>query len=211
NQTIVLESPNGYVKKYTIRVGTVWFGPFTGKEAGLLDGNYRTTYTSTNSSDTAIRFFVDKSLVPVGENYKFKVRILEEGETLDPEGDDHGDTGETATKIAVNEWVQGKIHSDKDIDVFEMPIHSGRNQTIVLESPNGYVKKCTIRVGSTTWYGPFSGIEAGRLDGNYRTTYTSTNSSDTAIRFFVDKSLVPEGETYKFKVRILEEGESIEF
>ncbi|WP_265459244.1 lectin like domain-containing protein, partial [Enterococcus sp. HY326] len=209
NQTIVLESPNGYVKKYTIRVGSVWYGPFTGIEAGLSDGNYRTTYTSTNSSDTAIRFFVDKSLVPAGETYKFKVRILEEGETLEPEEDDHGDTGETATKIVSNEWVQGRMNSDGDIDVFEMPIHSGRNQTIVLESPNGYVKKYTIRVG-TVWFGPFTGKEAGLLDGNYRTTYTSTNSSDTAIRFFVDKSLVPVGENYKFKVRILEEGETLD-
>ncbi|EOL47130.1 hypothetical protein UC7_01229, partial [Enterococcus caccae ATCC BAA-1240] len=117
---------------------------------------------------------------------KSVVNVIEE------EVDDHGDTGETATKIKEGELVKGKINSSSDIDVFEMNIKSEKNQTIVLESPNGYVPEWTVKLGYS-WYGPYTGVEAGIAKGMYRTTYFSKNPSDNTVRFYVDKRLVSAG------------------
>ncbi|WP_375179103.1 M6 family metalloprotease domain-containing protein [Enterococcus rotai] len=129
---------------------------------------------------------------------------------IDDDPDDHGDTGETATKINVGEVVKGKINSSSDIDVFEMKLESGVNQTIVLESPNNYIPKWTVRLNST-WFGPFAGEKKGIVQGQYRTTYFSKNPGDNTVRFYVDKSVVTTRKAYEFKVvQVLNDGESLD-
>jgi len=123
------------------------------------------------------------------------------------EADDHGDTGETATKIKENELVTGKINSETDIDVFELELPSGTGKKVVLESPNGYVPRYSIQTGGNLWYSNFKGKELPRDGKNYKTVYDSDNTLDKRIRFFVDKTLVPSGQKYEFKVYVLQKGE----
>jgi len=126
------------------------------------------------------------------------------------EEDDHGDTGETATKINEYEEVTGKINSDTDIDVFELDLPSGSGKTIVLESMNGYVSRWSIQTNYMYWFDFYKGTELPHEEGEtYKTTYKSENTLDKKIRFFVDKTLVSKGKTYKFKVYVLQKGEQI--
>lgn len=120
------------------------------------------------------------------------------------EKDDHGNTGETATKITQGQLVKGKIHSDADVDVFELSLPEGANKVVLLESPNGYVEKYSIQNGYGTWFLNYKGQKLPKeTDKSYQTTYQSQIDKDKLIRFFVDKSLVKSGERYEFTVQVI--------
>jgi len=172
-----------------------------------------------SSSNTNIATVSDKGLVTGISTGEAKITVKTvDGDKIatsivkvsSKKEDDHGDTGETATKIKENEVVKGKINSEGDIDVFELDLPKGNDKTVVLESTNGYVPKYTIEISNNRWFGPFKGTETPYKEGQpYRTTYKSENTLDTRIRFFVDKNLVSVGESYEFKVYVLQKGQEI--
>ncbi|MEI5993772.1 Ig-like domain-containing protein [Candidatus Enterococcus mansonii] len=131
-------------------------------------------------------------------------------EVTQDETDDHGDTGETATKIIEGAIVKGKINSETDIDVFEMPLPEGPDKTVVLESPNGQAEKFSIQNGAGTWFHQFKGTKEPKIPNQpFRTMYNSDKPKDKLIRFYIDKSFEKVGGTYEFKITVLHKGQKL--